>query len=384
MRKGLIVLASLLLISFVALAQEEIPVKVTLTMMVAGDQNMVDFFEYEVGPEFRKLYPNVTLKVIGTGPGDAGSQQIVQQLKLEKESGKDKWSIDLVVIHETGAIWAIEAGLLKPYTEFLTYRRLLVRGTEKTALGVNVEGYVIPMFHSQVVIAYNPKFVKDPPKSYAELVEWVKKNPGKFGYNGIKGGMSGVGFVFGWVYWKSGYMDIYTKGPYDKKYEENWPQIFAELKEFNKYVTITAGNAGTLDALNRGEIWMGPVWVDMLYTWMREGRMDPNIRITLLAPGMPGQPMHFAIPAKAANPDYAFKFIEFMTSPKIQAKHIVERFNWYPAIGDDYVAPYLSKDVLDRLYKDVKQDDLVKYGKPMPLLGFKQDMQEAYEKWVEK
>ncbi|MFN4191213.1 MAG: ABC transporter substrate-binding protein, partial [Pseudothermotoga sp.] len=84
------------------------------------------------------------------------------------------------------------------------------------------------------------------------------------------------------------------------------------------------------------------------------------------------------------NADYALKLIEFVSSPKMQAKYIVERFNWYPAIGDDFVAPYLTKEVLDRIYKDVKQAELLKYGKPMPLLPYKQDMQEAYEKWVEK
>jgi len=131
-------------------------------------------------------------------------------------------------------------------------------------------------------------------------------------------------------------------GPYDKKYEADWEGIFAQLKEFNKYVTITSGNAGTLDMLNRGEIWMGPVWVDMFYTWMREGRMDPNIRIVIPAPGMPGQPMHYAIPLKAANADYALKLIELVSSPRMQAKYIIERFNWYPAIGDDYVAPFLD------------------------------------------
>jgi len=55
------------------------------------------------------------------------------------------------------------------------------------------------MFHSQIAFAYNPDLVKTPPKSYAELIEWVKKNPKQFGYNGVKGGMSGVGFVMGWV-----------------------------------------------------------------------------------------------------------------------------------------------------------------------------------------
>jgi ABC-type uncharacterized transport system YnjBCD substrate-binding protein len=50
----------------------------------------------------------------------------------------------------------------------------------------------------------------------------------------------------------------------------------AELKEFNKNVVITPGNAGTLDMLNRGEIAMGPVWVDMFYTWAAEGKVAPE------------------------------------------------------------------------------------------------------------
>jgi len=41
---------------------------------------------------------------------------------------------------------------------------------------------------------------KAPPATFAELAEWAKKNPKQFGYNGIKGGMSGVSFVAGWVY----------------------------------------------------------------------------------------------------------------------------------------------------------------------------------------
>ena len=48
-------------------------------------------------------------------------------------------------------------------------------------------------------IAYNPAVVPNPPKTYEELAKWVAENPGQFGYNGIKGGMSGVGFVMGSV-----------------------------------------------------------------------------------------------------------------------------------------------------------------------------------------
>ena len=42
---------------------------------------------------------------------------------------------------------------------------------------------------------------------------------------------------------------------------------------------MTPGNAGTLDMLNRGEIAMGPVWVDMFYTWQADGKMNPKIKL---------------------------------------------------------------------------------------------------------
>ena len=51
-----------------------------------------------------------------------------------------------------------------------------------------------------VALAYNPDMVKNPPNTFEELVAWIKANPRKFGYNGVKGGMSGTGFVTGWVY----------------------------------------------------------------------------------------------------------------------------------------------------------------------------------------
>jgi hypothetical protein len=53
-------------------------------------------------------------------------------------------------------------------------------------------GGLVAMFNSQTAIAYNTAMVKDPPATYAELERWVTQNSKKFGYNGIKGGMSGV------------------------------------------------------------------------------------------------------------------------------------------------------------------------------------------------
>ena len=77
----------------------------------------------------------------------------------------------------------------------------------------------MPMFHSQTAIAYNPDLVKTPPTTYAELVDWAKKNPKQFGYNGIKGGMSGVAFVTGWVYAFGGDADKLDEGPLRRRHQ---------------------------------------------------------------------------------------------------------------------------------------------------------------------
>ena len=45
----------------------------TLNVVTAGDQNMVDYVNTFLAPRFEKLNPGVTVKAVGTGPGDAGS-----------------------------------------------------------------------------------------------------------------------------------------------------------------------------------------------------------------------------------------------------------------------------------------------------------------------
>ncbi|MFX6226197.1 extracellular solute-binding protein, partial [Acinetobacter baumannii] len=79
------------------------------------------------------------------------------------------------------------------------------------------------------------------------------------------------------------------------------------------------GNAGTLDMLNRGEIAIGPVWVDMFYSWQADGKLPPNMKLKLISPGMPGQPMYYSIPENSAQKKLAEAFIALATSPQVQA-----------------------------------------------------------------
>ena len=354
----------------------------TLTVATAGDQNMVDYIKDYLGPMFEKSNPGVKVVAVGTGPGDGGSQKIYEKLDAQKKAGAAKVDFDVIVVHQKMAGTLVSESLLDKYRERIATGALVTRETAENSLGANVSGFVMPMFHSQTAIAYNADLVKDVPNSYTELAEWVKKNPKKFGYNGIKGGMSGVAFVSGWVTAFGGDAAKLEKGPYDAATKANWDKALADLKAFNANVVITPGNAGTLDMLNRGEIAMGPVWVDMFYSWMADGKLPPNMKLKLVSPGMPGQPMYYAIPAKASEAKLAEKFIALATSPDVQAEGIVKRFNWYPGIDAKNLQGKLSENDWKKLFTDITPEDLSKNGKPFPIAPYFNDILESYEKKV--
>ena len=226
----------------------------TLNVVSAGDQNMVDYVNNYLGPKFEAMNPGVKVRAVGTGPGDSGSQKIYEKLSAQQKAGSAAWDTDVAVVHQRGAATMVKENLLLAYRNDIAAGKLVSRESATNALGANVDGFVLPMFHSQIAFAYNPDLVKVPPKSFAELTEWVKKNPKQFGYNGVKGGMSGVGFVMGWVGANAGIGDKLETGPYDPAQKAAIDKSLAGLKDFNQYVVLTPGNAGTLDMLNRGEI----------------------------------------------------------------------------------------------------------------------------------
>ena len=385
MRRRSIVISLLLCVVFgFFAAQGVVAQKTRLVFMTAGDVNMLALGQNVFAPGFAAANPGTSVLTIHTGPGNAGSQTIFEKLLAEKQANKTIGDIDVALVHEIFMKWAMAEDLLQPYAKQTSTWKYVTSPFAKNTLGVNVEGYVMPLFHSQTALAYNPEYVKDPPKSYAELKEWVKKNPGKFGYNGIKGGASGVSFVMGWVYAETGkYKKYAVTGPFEKAEVASWEPAFKALKEFNKSVVITAGNVGTLDALNRGEIWMGPVWVDMFFTFMNEGKLDPSTRLSIPEPGMPGQPMYFVIPKNAPNPEMSRKFIEYVTSPAVQANEIVKRFNWYPGIDGSALKGSIPQEVYDKIYRDVTPADLQKKGLAFPLADYYSAILESYERWAQ-
>ena len=378
MKSQVLMLAPLAL----AVASLNVQADTVLNVATAGSDNMVQYVTDYLGPMFEQQHPGVKVNVVGTGPGDAGSQKIYEKLEAQAKAGNEKWDIDVAVVHQSKGGDMVREGLLTSYRKDIKTGSLVSGDAVANALGTNVDGYVMPMFQSQTAIAYNPDLVKQVPASYDELKQWVDTHPQAFGYNGIKNGMSGVAFVTGWVYAYGGDAQKLMHGPYEQGEAAKWNQAFTDLKNFNQKVTFTPGNAGTLDMLNRGEIAMGPVWVDMFYTWQADGRLNPDLKLKLIAPGMPGQPMYYVVPARAEHADLAKAFIELATSPKVQAEGIVKKFNWYPGIDAQNVQSALDKADWQKLFTDITPADLSSNARPFPIAPYFDAIKEGYESQV--
>src|SRR5207248_6817703 len=121
MKPPRILIAVLLALVFCtpALAQQ----KATLNLVTAGDQNMVDYVKDYLAPLFEKEHPGVSVRSVGTGPGDAGSQKIYE--KLEAEKANAAWDIDVAVIHQKAAAEMVGKGLLAKYVEAVPTAKLV-------------------------------------------------------------------------------------------------------------------------------------------------------------------------------------------------------------------------------------------------------------------
>lgn len=182
--------------------------------------------------------------------------------------------------------------------------------------------YVQPYRGTTVVLAYDSEKVANPPKTWDELVDWMKANPGRFAYNTPGTGGAGDSFARTSVY---NFMDEEAITSDDAKWEENWDDGFKYLADLHQYMYTSGGsivypnkNQGTLDLLNQGEIDMCPNWADMVLSQRAEGTLKDTIKITQLDPALTGSFQSLAIPTFGSNEEGAYAFINYMMSESAQ------------------------------------------------------------------
>lgn len=298
-----------------------------ITLYASGDTNIQQLWDKVIIPAFELQYPSIKVNDVFL-THKQGQEAVLAKLKAAKEVGNSTNDIDLyegdpgdVALGGSVAIWqkispsaipnlsSVQAGLLDP-----------------------ISGYAVPYRASSVVLAYNSKTVPNPPRTFDELIQWIRNHPGRFTYNDPSAGGSGRAFVVEAIY-KYDY-PISPTG-YDQGLERKWTQGFTLLKSLNSDMyqkgVYPTGNQDILNLLANGDIDMGPVWSDMALSALDKGTIPNNIKLIQITPGFVGGGSYLFIPSTSVHKKDAYTFINFVLSPATQTA-IVRQIDGYPAI----------------------------------------------------
>jgi putative spermidine/putrescine transport system substrate-binding protein len=341
---GSLLLGALVAVQAPVLAQSSKPV--TLNFYSGGDVNVKDLWENNLLPMYQKTHPGVTVNLVFSSHGDNDAATI-DRMAAAKKAGKVS-GIDLLEgpVDDAGT-----AGLM----DKLSVTKVPLLARVSPAVVNRAHSYGVPYRASSVVLAYDSTRVKNPPRTVAALLDWINKNPGQFTYNTPDTGGSGNAFVTRIV--RSGISAAdgsFFETDYDASKEKSWDQGLATLKALAPKLyqngQYSQNNVGTLQLLGKGAIQMGPVWSDMGLSYLKQGLLPANIKLTQLDPPLAGGAAYLGVAADSANKAAAYAFLNWLLTPDVQAI-VVDKMNGYPGVQ----LKFMPKDVQAK-YGDIATD----------------------------
>lgn len=317
----------------------------TIRLYISADTNVKDLWEKTLIPEFNKSYPDYNVEVTFDRNG-ANDAQTLAKITASKVTRRDP-GIDIIdggIVTQLGT-----AGLLyRPTSGLLPSIKKV-----PTILVKNGNGG-IPYRASTVLLAYNSKNVKTPPKTYTALIAWIKANPGKFTYNAPAGGGSGRSFVqtvLDNTLSKDDITALQTGA--NKAVQAKWAAGWATLRGLNKFTygqngTYPTNNQATLDLLSKGLVDMGPVWSDQIASALKAGTMPKDIKVVgISGPSFTGGPAYLGIPANSTNRNGARLIANWVLSPAAQNLIVSGSMNGLPVIPQSLLSPEVAAGIAD-------------------------------------
>ena len=286
--------------------------------MWGGSTTINSWVDTYVAGAVKEKY-DITLKRV---PADA--TVFVNKLLTEKQAGNAKGSMDLLWINGENFKNAMENGLLQgPIASLLPHFALVDPASVEFDFGYPVKGYEIPYGRAQFVFEYDSAKVPNPPKTFAELKEWVKRNPGKFTYPKPPD-FTGSAFIRQVFYAVTGGHGQYMSGFDDALYSSKSGKIWDYLNELKPYLWQQGKNypkdVAALDTLfERGEVLLNMSYHQAsAQSKILQGRYRDTVRTLVMTDGSIYNTHFTAIPFNAPNRAGAMVVADFLLSPEAQ------------------------------------------------------------------
>ncbi|MCY1664768.1 extracellular solute-binding protein [Rhizobium sp. SL86] len=321
----------------------------TIQVYSGSDNNIIDFWNNTIRPAFEKANPGLKLKLADAGD-DNGLRAIADRALAALKSKADPQA-DMFENFDTRLpVGGVEAGLWVSFSadNVPSYAKI-----NRAAIDMPQQ---LPYRGSQVLLAYDKTKLdpKDAPKTWEQLVAWVKKNPGQFIYNRPDKGGSGGNFVRRAIHEVNGRdPSKFTISNFSADYaEKSLTPAWAVLKDMAPFLyekgAYTSGNTQSIQLLSQGVVTMVPVWSDQVLQAMTQGVLPETtglVQLTDLA--LCGGFARLTVFANGANKDAALKLAEFLLTSEMQSA-VITQIGGFPGVTWDNVAADLREK-----YKDV-------------------------------
>lgn len=314
-----------------------------------SDQNILDFWTNVVKPKFEAANAGVTLNLVDGGD-NAGLQAIAERAVAAMQTNTDPQADYFETFDPRLPAGAIEAGL------YVNIKEAGLSNYSKINPLAFDGDYSVPYRGSQVLLAYDTTKLApaDAPKTFADLITWIKANPGQFIYNRPDKGGSGGNFVRRAIYEANGRdtevfkIDNYTQAFGDETLGKGW-EILKDLSgSLFDNGAYTSGNTQSVQLLGQSAVTMIPAWSDQALQAINTGVLPETTGLVQLSDlGLPGGFSRSTVLSNGVNKDAALKLADFILTEEIQSAVLTE-LGGFPGVSWDYI----SLDLREK-FKDV-------------------------------
>lgn len=240
--------------------------------------------------------------------------------KMLAEKDQEVGTIDILHFGGSTTKTVIDAGLLLPgIQDIIPNQANLDPKLSAEQEGVNVTGYVIPVYRNQTGLLYNPERVPNPPQTWDDLVAFINENPGQLAFTDPTKGGSGQALVQAALF---GVLEDQTRYAGDTELDQakvaDWTKVWDWFNEIEDKVIITNSNFDSIERLNQGEVSLVVAWDDDTAIAMSKGTLSPSNKLYIPEMGLPGGGDTMGVAANAPHTAAALVFINYLTEAEIQ------------------------------------------------------------------
>ncbi|MGH7510794.1 MAG: ABC transporter substrate-binding protein [Gemmatimonadales bacterium] len=285
--------------------------------MWRGDPSINEFVDGWIAPRLREQYDITLNPVEGAGP------EIVNQLVVEREAGA-RGSADLVWINgETFGNLRREHLLDGPWAGSLPNAGYVDSASPIITKDFEQDpaGYESPWGRVQFALIYDSVRTPDPPRTVAELGEWIRNHPGRFTHDQQFTGMT---FLVTLLYALGGGVEQYQGGFDSLRYAKGSERVFQWLERhrpafWRQGRTFPPGVAELHRLFANREVDFSMSYnQNEVVTKVRQGVLPAGARPLLLRDGTIANSHFVGIPFNARNPAGAMVVANFLLSPEAQ------------------------------------------------------------------